>query len=82
MLFRSASTASPFKFCNSVLPALGEETSDDDFAMLERLSELTGLPVPERLAELRDKEERFTAVVEKSQMKDVVDSLVDRRISR
>ena len=77
-----ASTASPFKFCNSVLPALGEETSDDDFAMLERLSELTGLPVPERLSELRDKAERFTDVVEKSQMKDVVDSLVDRRIDR
>ena len=77
-----ASTASPFKFCNSVLPALGEETSDDDFAMLERLSQLTGLPVPERLSELRDKAERFTDVVEKSQMKDVVDSLVDRRIDR
>ncbi|MBR2783117.1 MAG: threonine synthase [Firmicutes bacterium] len=75
-----ASTASPFKFCGSVLPALGEEVTGDDFAMLEKLSRLTGLPVPERLAQLKDKQERFTAVVEKTEMKNVVNELTARRI--
>ena len=77
-----ASTASPFKFCGSVLPALGEEVTDDDFAMLERLSEVSGLSVPERLARLKDRQERFTGVVEKTGMKAVVDTLVARQIAR
>lgn len=71
-----AATASPFKFCGSVLPALGEETTTDDFAMLQRLSQLSGLPVPAPLAELKDKPERFPDVVEQGRMKDVVNRLL------
>ena len=71
-----ASTASPFKFCGSVLPALGEQTDADEFSMLDKLSRLTSLPIPQRLAELRDKEERFTDVVDPSDMIDVVNRLL------
>jgi len=47
------STASPFKFPVAVLSALGESFDGDDFAAAERLSELTGRPVPENLSSLR-----------------------------
>ncbi len=67
-----ASTASPFKFAGSVLPAIGQEASGDDFAMLAQLSGLTRLEVPAALAELKNKTERFTGVVEPAAMKDAV----------
>lgn len=52
------STASPFKFNESVLPAI--ETKDriaglNEFTMLTALSELTGWPVPVALASLKNK---------------------------
>lgn len=52
------STASPFKFPVAVLSALGESFEGfkgDDFAAAERLSTLTGQPVPESLADLRSR---------------------------
>ncbi|MEM1486354.1 threonine synthase [Oscillospiraceae bacterium PP1C4] len=67
-----ASTASPFKFAGSVLPAIGEDTVDDDFAMLEKLAQTAKLEVPKALAELKSKAERFTDVVEPMKMKDAV----------
>ena len=48
------STASPYKFCAAVLNALGEETSMDEFAQMERLHTITGVPIPAGLAGLRD----------------------------
>jgi threonine synthase len=67
-----ASTASPFKFCASVLetaPAHGLDA-------LDQLSAKTGLPAPAPLAGLRDKQVRFTQVVEKDRMVDAVRSLL------
>ena len=50
-----ASTASPFKFTNAVLTALGESTEKiDDFAQLEKLSILTDNTVPKNLAILKN----------------------------
>ncbi len=40
------STASPYKFPAAVLSALGEEPGDDEFAMMDKLSALTGTPIP------------------------------------
>lgn len=48
------STASPYKFCASVLEALGEEISMDEFAQMERLHEITGVAIPAGLAGLRN----------------------------
>ena len=49
------STASPFKFPAAVLSAIGGTPSDDEFETALRLSELTQIPVPENIANLRHK---------------------------
>ena len=68
-----ASTASPYKFSNSVLDALGKSDPDaDEFRLVEELAEVTKLPVPSSLAELKNKEIRFKGSIEKSDMKDFV----------
>ena len=48
------STASPYKFCASVLDALGEASTSDEFAQMERLCEITGTPIPANLRDLKD----------------------------
>lgn len=68
-----ASTASPYKFSNSVLEALGEfDSSLDEFELVDKLYEVSRLEVPKSLAELKDKEVRFKDTIEKSDMKDFV----------
>lgn len=66
------STASPFKFAPAILPALGLEAEGDEFAMLRRLSEVSGLPVPPSLAGLEKAPLRFTSVCDKSAMRDAL----------
>ena len=72
-----ASTASPFKFCGSVLPALGADVPDDSFAMLDKLAQISGLPVPNGLSELQNRPERFAAIIGKDIMCEIVDVLAD-----
>lgn len=68
-----ASTASPFKFAGSVLPAaFGLTPEGGDFALLAKLAELSGQPVPKALAGLRDKAERFSVTVEPAKMEEAV----------
>ena len=77
------STASPYKFPAAVLRALtvpGDEDllkralhllknpQGDEFAMMERLEEMTGVPMPANLRGLREKPERHTTVVGKEEM--------------
>ncbi len=71
-----ASTASPFKFCNSVLEALGETKIAQGLDALDQLSEKTGQPAPAPLAGLRNKQVRFTETVEKDHMVDAVRSML------
>lgn len=66
------STASPFKFCDNVLGALGIEDLRDGVALLDQLSEVSGLRAPAPLAGLKDKTLRFDESVEKTRMIDVV----------
>lgn len=66
------STASPFKFCDSVLSALGENVDAKGTELIERLSEKTGLPAPKPLAGLDKRERRFNTSVEKQDMKSAV----------
>lgn len=70
------STASPFKFCESVLEALGETQIAQGLAALEQLSEKTGLPVPAPLAQLKDKAVRFSQCVDKDDMASAVLSML------
>ena len=66
------STASPFKFCDNVLGALGVNEQASGTAILDQLSEATGLPTPAPLANLAGKQTRFDRVVEKEHMVDQV----------
>ncbi len=66
------STASPFKFCDTVLEALGEKTLAQGTGLLTQLAERTGVPAPAPLAGLTDKEIRFTQWVEPEKMEQAV----------
>ena len=68
-----ASTASPYKFSASVLEAIEGKKSDlDEYDMVARLAELSDIPVPSALADLKNKERRFTGSIEKSDMNSYV----------
>ena len=66
------STASPYKFPVAVLTAIGGDTSGTEFEQMDRLSEITGVPVPKNLAGLLGKEEKHTGVIEKDAMLEYV----------
>ena len=67
-----ASTASAYKFPQSVLDALGEETQGDGFALAARLAEKTGTSIPAPIASLQEKSVRFTDVTAVSGMREAV----------
>ena len=62
------STASPFKFPRSVLAALGHAAPENDFEAMQALEQATGRTAPSSLACLRQKPERFDAVIDPSQI--------------
>ena len=66
------STASPYKFPVAVLTAIGGDTSGDEFQQMERLSAMSGVPIPRNLAGLQGKEEKHTGVIEKDAMLEYV----------
>ena len=66
------STASPYKFPKAVLEALGGDLSGDEFALMDRLAEMTGVAIPKNLATLKGKPERHTGVIHKEEMLDFV----------
>lgn len=70
------STASPFKFCDSVLEALGERTDAPGTALIDRLALLTGCPVPEPLKGLAGRAVRFDGTVSKNAMTEAVDAFL------
>ena len=64
------STASPYKFNESVLDALGEERAGlDEFAQLDKLASLNESPIPQGLASLKTAEILHRAVCEKMEMR-------------
>ncbi len=62
------STASPYKFPAAVLEALGEEPGEDEFAAMERLEALTGVPMPKNLRGLRERPVRHRDVIDRADM--------------
>lgn len=66
------STASPFKFCDSVLGALGVTELAEGTDILDQLAELTGVAAPAPLASLKSKQVRFQDNVAKEHMVDKV----------
>ena len=68
-----ASTASPYKFSAAVLEALEGRKSDiDEYDKVDKIAELSDIPVPAALADLKNKPERFNDVIDKADQKDYV----------
>lgn len=63
-----ASTASPYKFSASVLSAIGEDTCASEFELVDKLAEVSNMPIPASLAALKDKDIRFKDVIAKDEM--------------
>lgn len=57
------STASPYKFCRSVYRAVSGSDAADEFAAMDLLHDMTGVPVPRNLAALRTESVRFTETI-------------------
>ena len=66
------STASPFKFCASVLDALGVTEHAPGTGVLGQLTAKTGRPAPKPLASLAGKPVRFDQVTDRGDMRAVV----------
>ena len=68
-----ASTASPYKFTRSVMSAVDSQYDGlDDFALADKLSELSGVKIPEAVEGIRTAPVLHDTVCEKDQMADVV----------
>ena len=67
-----ASTASPYKFCDHVLAAIGQPPAGEGLELLDQLHDATGTPVPRRLAALKGKARPFDLWTEKAGMDAVV----------
>lgn len=70
-----ASTASPYKFVKDVLSSIDNQVIDDEFDMVTRLEQLTGLQPQAQIIDLKNKAVRFDTVIEKSEMQNYVLSL-------
>jgi threonine synthase len=73
------STASPFKFCEAVLEALGHDHSNSGASLLDTLSDMTGNAIPKPLSDLKFAVPRFNDSVSISAMKESVIDFIGRR---
>ena len=69
------STASPYKFPEAVLTAIGQTPAGDGFDQMEQLNKVSGVAIPKNLASLRSKPELHTGVIEKAAMPEFVLSI-------
>ncbi len=72
------STASPYKFSNSVMNALGK-SYNGEFVALKRLNEYTGAKIPDSLVDIENKAIFHKVTVEKDDMMSFVDSMVNKK---
>ena len=73
------STASPYKFSNSVMKALGK-SYNGEFDALKKLNEYTGAPVPGSLQGIEDKAVFHNVTVEKENMLSFVSEMVNKKV--
>lgn len=72
-----ASTASPFKFSQAVMEALNEAGEHEEvFALIDHLSEITGVKEPAAVAEVRSGEIRHNTVCEVADMEKAVEAFL------
>ena len=72
------STASPYKFSNSVMNALGKEY-DNEFDALNKLNAYTGAKIPGSLVNIENKAVFHNVTVEKDDMLSFVDKMVNKK---
>ncbi len=73
-----ASTASPYKFSRSVLEAMeGDQETEDEFEIIDHLSNVSGVLVPQAVEEIRTAVVRHTTVCDADQMKEAVLNFLD-----
>ncbi|MDR3278050.1 MAG: threonine synthase, partial [Oscillospiraceae bacterium] len=70
------STASPFKFCDSVLDALGQPSAAPGLELIDALAAFSGAEAPKQLRALRGKRVRFDGAAEKSGMRAAVEDFL------
>ena len=67
------STASPYKFTRAVLSSIdGIDHKEDDFVLVDKLCELSGLSIPKAVNDIRDAKILHDTVCEKDAMKEEV----------
>ncbi len=72
------STASPYKFCKTVLESIGRPVPEDEFAAARALSEFTLTDIPENIAGLEKKPIRFEEAIEPREMADRILAFAER----
>ena len=73
-----ASTASPFKFTRSVMDAIDSKYDAlSDFELVDELSKIANVKVPNAIEEIRNAEVRHNNLVEVDGMKDIVKKFLD-----
>ena len=71
------STASPYKFVGSVLKAIDPAlVSEDDFAMAEKLSEISGVAIPRAISGIKDAKILHESVIAVEDMESTVRGLL------
>jgi threonine synthase len=74
-----ASTASPYKFTGSVLGALDPGyASDDDFDKADRLCEVSGVPIPKAVTDIRNAEILHKTICSRDEMEETVKGFLTR----
>ncbi len=64
-----ASTASPYKFSRSVMSAIDPKyASEEDFALIDELSRISGVPIPQAIEDIRSAPVLHHTVCEKDEM--------------
>ncbi|MDO4518544.1 MAG: threonine synthase [Bacillota bacterium] len=71
-----ASTASAYKFAESVAKSIGLEDKEDGFKYVEAVADKTGVRIPRGLKDLDKREIRHTGVIEIAEMSRVVEKSV------
>lgn len=66
------STASPYKFSSTVLEALGENLSDDEFENINILHEKTGVKIPSEIKKLKNKKILHKTKIQKDEIEEEV----------
>lgn len=71
-------TASPFKFTKSVMESIDSRYKKfDDFELIEKMSDLTQIPIPKAIRNIENKPIRYKMVCRKEEMKAKIAEILD-----